>query len=60
MLVFVFYDKKILSTFKKAHYVSLFAKLYYLLRLGPPMFKTWLRPCLWKARLEPHGSSGGS
>jgi len=29
---------------KKAHYISLFAKLYYFLRLGPSMFETWLRP----------------
>jgi len=29
---------------KKAHYISLFAKLYYFLRLGPSMFKTCLHP----------------
>ena len=36
--------QKILFIFKKTHYVSLFAKLYYLLRLGPPIFKIWLHP----------------
>ena len=36
MLGLCFLWQKKLSLLKKAHYVSLFAKLYYLLRLGPP------------------------